>query len=128
MYPEFAIKMDAWKEGSDARVERSCYESAIGYSCPEEKIFIHEGQVIRVQTTKHYPPNPVSQIFWLTNRKHGDWKRTRQETGADPLSVKILTMIKNNGGGNGKAIKRGEESEGDVKSVVTIERGMQIVD
>jgi len=127
-YPEFAEKMANWKETADAKVERSCYESAIGYSCPEEKIFFHEGKVIRVQTTKHYAPNPIMNAFWLTNRKFGDWKRTRQETGSDPLSVKVLTMVN----ANDKKItnkRQGKNAQPEVQSTVMIERGgMQIVE
>src|SRR3990167_11283266 len=46
----------ALKEGkdiADAMVERSLFERAMGYSHPEEKIFCHEGEIIRAETIHH---------------------------------------------------------------------------
>lgn len=125
-HPDFKANMKLWKQTADAKVERSVYESALGFTAPEERIFIGENdRVIRVKSTKFYPPNPTMAIFWLTNRQHGDWKRTRQETGSDPLSIKIMQMV--NGNGNGKH-ENGEEPKQDVSSAVTIQRGMKIVE
>lgn len=68
---------DAIKKGreiADERVENAMYHRALGYSHQEEKIFQYEGQIIRAQTVKHYPPDPTSMIFWLKNRKPDVWK------------------------------------------------------
>ena len=73
------------KAESDENVERSLFERANGYSHPEEKIFCQDGQIIRTNTTRHYPPDPSSMIFWLKNRKPGEWrdKREHELTGKD---------------------------------------------
>lgn len=141
-FPGLTKQVRDWKDEADARVERSCYESAIGYDHPEEKIFIHNKKVIeydesgnkiresdvpeiiRVDTVRHYPPNPTSIIWWLSNRKHHDWKRTRQEAGADPLSVKVFNIMQNSNGKNNGKKKRDEGPQ----TAVHIERGLQVVD
>ena len=73
--PEFCVALKKGKEISDNKVERSLYERANGYTHPEEKIFCNaDGNVTKVQTLKHYPPDPASMIFWLKNRKPEQWR------------------------------------------------------
>lgn len=75
-HPQFFQSIKENKEAADARVERSLYERALGYSHPSEKILTTKlGDVIRVPTTEHYPPDPTSIIFWLTNRQPDKWRR-----------------------------------------------------
>ena len=75
-HPEFFGSVKDWKAKADAKVERSLYERARGYSHKAEKIQIHAetGKVTRVETIEHYPPDPTSMIFWLKNRKAKDWR------------------------------------------------------
>lgn len=82
----------ARKRGRDAdmNVERSLYERAMGYSHPEEKIFCSDGEVTRVQTMRHYPPDPTAMIFWLKNRRPEQWRDKMQ---AD-LSGNVQVTIK----------------------------------
>lgn len=132
-----------WKDVADAKAERSLFESACGYSCPEEKIFIHKKhvtetkpdgtvleydkcEVIKVPTVKHYPPQPTSLIFWLTNRLPGDWKRTRQAESSDPLTVKVLNLIQHHNAQDRspkvrKKMGQSGDNGGNGKSHVTIE-------
>lgn len=75
--------MQALKKGKDVAdqmVERSLFERACGYTCDEEKVFCHTetGMITTEVVEKHYPPDPVSCIFWLKNRKPGEW-REKQE-------------------------------------------------
>ena len=45
------------------------YHRAMGYSHPEEKIFCSkDGEVTRVMTTRHYPPDTTAFIYWTKNR------------------------------------------------------------
>lgn len=123
-YPDFAQKMADWKDEADSKVERSLYERACGYSHKEEQLFCHKGEIIRAETTKYYPPDPVAIIFWLTNRKNHDWKRTRQEVSSDPLTVKVLNLIKQNGNGHHRnSDLKDDMSKITVDSTVNIERG-----
>ena len=87
----------AAKDEADGDVKRSLFERACGYTHPEEKIFQHDGEVIRAQTLKHYPPDPTSMIFWLKNRDPENWrdKRDMELTGKDgaPLTVNFTTTV-----------------------------------
>jgi hypothetical protein len=76
--PEFFEQLKAWKEEADSKVERALFERATGYNCKETKLFCHEGMIVAEDIVKHYPPDPVSCIFWLKNRKPKDW-RDKQE-------------------------------------------------
>jgi hypothetical protein len=71
---EFCDALKDWKTEADARVERSLYERATGYSCPEDKIFNNNGEEMIVHTTKHYPPDTTAAIFWLKNRDKENWR------------------------------------------------------
>jgi len=78
-YSEFGNALKAGKEVADREVENALYKRATGYSHTEEKIFLGPGgQPVIVPTTKHYPPDPTSMIFWLKNRQPQKW-RDRQE-------------------------------------------------
>lgn len=72
-FPQFSEAIKKGKEIADAEVAESMYNRARGYSHPEEKIFLHEGEPVRVQTIKHYPPDPTSGIFWLKTRHPDKW-------------------------------------------------------
>lgn len=58
----------------DDQVERRLAMRAMGYSYESEKIFCHNGEIIRVPITEHVPPDTGAAIFWLKNRKRGVWK------------------------------------------------------
>lgn len=79
-FPELRKPLKDWKDEADSKVERSLYERACGYSHQEEKIFTYLGEVIRVNTIKHYAPDPVSMIFWLKNRQPDKWRETKEVT------------------------------------------------
>lgn len=76
-HPEFLESLNKSKAESDAKVVRSLYERAMGYSHPEDKIFgtlDKDGEPLIVPTTKHYPPDTTACIFWLKNRQPEDWR------------------------------------------------------
>lgn len=75
----FSESITKAKLNYDTRVERALFERATGYSHPEvdiRTVSVGNGQSEIVQTpiTKHYPPDPVSMIFWLKNRQPERWK------------------------------------------------------
>ena len=70
-HPEFFESIKSWKQVADERVERALYERAVGYSHEETKVF---GDGLAVPVIKHYPPDPVSMIFWLKNRMPEQWR------------------------------------------------------
>lgn len=77
-HKEFGESLKKGKAEADARVAQSLYHRALGYSHPEEKIFQSEGEIIRAETVKHYPPDPTSMIFWLKNRQPTLWRDKQQ--------------------------------------------------
>ena len=77
-YPEFLQSIKRGKEQADAEIAQKLYHRAKGYEHEEDKIFQYEGEPVIVPTTKHYPPDPTSMIFWLKNRQPQKW-RDRQE-------------------------------------------------
>lgn len=77
--PEFILTLnDDWKKVADHKVERSLYERACGYTHPETKAqWVQDekgGRWEYADMVKHYPPDPVSMIFWLKNRQPGKWR------------------------------------------------------
>ena len=71
---DFCQTLKEWKNFANARVERSLYQRACGYSHESEEIFCAFGKVTRVKTVKHYAPDPLSCAIWLKNRKPDEWR------------------------------------------------------
>lgn len=71
---EFSASLKEGKLQADSEMAESLYHRAKGYSHPEEKIFQYEGEIIRADTVKHYPPDATSLIFWLKNRQPALWR------------------------------------------------------
>ena len=94
-FPEFSDALKEWKNCADEIIERSLFERATGYSHPEEKIFQCDGNVIRADTIKHYPPDPTSMIFWLKNRKPDDWRDKRENESSVDISEAMAKIINN---------------------------------
>jgi hypothetical protein len=73
-HPEFCQALKAGKESADDRVERSLYHKAVGYSFDSEKVFQHQGEIVRAKTREHVAPDTTAAIFWLKNRRRGEWR------------------------------------------------------
>lgn len=73
-HSEFSEAVIAGKENADARVERSLYNRAVGYTFDSEKVFQFQGEVIRASTLEHVPPDPGAALNWLKNRQPGKWR------------------------------------------------------
>ena len=87
-HPEFQDAINNARAPADGRVAASLWQAAIGYSHPEEKIMLtRSGRVVRVMTTKHYPPNAMAAMYWLNNRDRQYWYQTtarKPSTDEDP--------------------------------------------
>lgn len=77
-HPEIQQALDEGRSEATARVARTMYEKATGYSFKSEKIFQYEGEVIRAETIEHVPPDTTAAIFWLKNRDPENWRDVRQ--------------------------------------------------
>lgn len=85
-YPDFVGALTRGKALADAQVANSLFQRATGYSCPETKVNVYEGQVILTDVTKHYPPDTTACIFWLKNRQPKLWK--------DRIEVKEESVVR----------------------------------
>jgi hypothetical protein len=73
-YPSFKQAIEEGRTQADAAVVVALFKRATGYSHPEEKQFVIEGDLVTHDTIKHYPPDYSSIKLWLTNRKREHWK------------------------------------------------------
>lgn len=75
-FPEFKEAIRSGKvEVFDPLVERALAQRAIGYSVDTEEVKItKDGDEVRYQVRKHYPPETTACIFWLKNRQPGKWR------------------------------------------------------
>lgn len=89
-YEEFALALKRGKEQADANIAQKLYHRAYGYEHPEDKIFLHEGQPVIVPTTKHYPPDATSIIFWLKNRQSQKWRDKQEVEHSGKLEYELV--------------------------------------
>jgi transposase-like protein len=73
-YPTFSEAIKRGKATPDDKVKQALFHRAIGYSHEHEEIFCHMGQVTRVATVKHYPPDTAACFIWLKNRLPNEWR------------------------------------------------------
>ena len=87
VHDDFCQAVTCGKENADARVERSLYNRAVGYTFESEKVFQHQGEIIRAPTTEHVPPDPGAAMNWLKNRKPDDWRDKQEVEHSGELNV-----------------------------------------
>ncbi len=94
-HPEFLESIRKGKEIADAKVAKSLYERANGYSHPEVHISNYQGTITQTDLTKHYPPETTAAIFWLKNRQPSKWRDRKEVTGADggPIDMKWTVEV-----------------------------------
>jgi transposase-like protein len=77
-YPHFARAVRLGKEMADARVERSLYERAVGYSFEVQKaVMTRHGQEI-LRWREHLPPDVGAAMAYLKNRRPDRWRDTHR--------------------------------------------------
>lgn len=81
-HPEFSDAIKIGKAPANARVEKSLYDRAMGYSQTETDIRVIGGKIVKTEVVRHYPPDPTSLIFYLKNRMP-DQYRDKQELEVD---------------------------------------------
>lgn len=90
--PEFRHALKNGKLVADANVAEALYRRAVGYSHQSVKIAASpDGQHVAIPYVRNYPPDTTAAIFWLKNRRPGEWseKRAHQVTGSSPQSAII---------------------------------------
>lgn len=90
-YEDFCQAVIAGKDRADDRVERALYNRAVGYTFESEKVFQHQGQILRAPTLEHVPPDPGAAMNWLKNRQSDKWrdKQDHEHSGAITLTPTI---------------------------------------
>lgn len=97
-HPEFRAALVEGKDLADARVAKSLYRRAIGYSHPDTHICVIDGQVVQTPIVKHYPPDTAAAFIWLQNRRRGDWKHRRpdqDEVTPEQIAIEAQQAIQN---------------------------------
>lgn len=99
-HPELGVPARETRLIADRKVEESLYHRALGYSHPEEKVFCNaKGEVTRVITEKHYPPDTVAAMFWLRNRQPRHWRDTQhiEHEGNIDTGPQVVISLPSNG-------------------------------
>jgi hypothetical protein len=73
-HPDFLGAIKRGRVLSDIHVVNSMYHAAKGYSHPETKVNVVDGEIVKTEITKYCPPNVTAAIFWLKNRQGEHWK------------------------------------------------------
>ena len=94
-HPEFSESIKKGKEVADSEVANSLFQRAKGYSHPEDKIFNDSGKPLIVATTKHYPPDATSAIFWLKNRRKEEWRDKTETEHKGNVSITATPLDEN---------------------------------
>jgi DNA-binding XRE family transcriptional regulator len=70
-FPDISESLKRGKEVVDRLVENALLKSALGFRYEEDTV-TNKGDVVTVE--KYEKPNTTAQIFWLKNRKPGQWR------------------------------------------------------
>ena len=73
VHPDLATAVRNGRAAADASIARKLYRRADGYDYTAEKIFVYRGEVMKVDHRVHLPPDVGACIFWLRNRRRGQW-------------------------------------------------------
>jgi len=86
-YPLFKEALEDGYTDADAAVLSALYQSAVGYTHDEEKLFFWDGDVTRAPTVKHYKPDVTAIKLWLTNRQRSSGVRVSLASPSRRLAV-----------------------------------------
>jgi len=94
-HEDFSESIKVGKEPANERVKMALYHRAIGYSHPDVDIKMFEGQIIKTDTVKYYPPDTTALIYWTKNRMPEEFRQNPEETGsgADKLVEAVASLI-----------------------------------
>lgn len=75
-YPEFCQSLNVGKDKADERVINSLFQKAVGYEQDAVKIFMPAGanEPVYAPYREKIAPDTTAAIFWLKNRRPGDWR------------------------------------------------------
>jgi hypothetical protein len=74
-HPQFLQSLKAAKEDADAKVEQALYSRAVGGSViVQDAKVLKDGAVVKFDRVEVMQPDVTACIFWLKNRKAGQWR------------------------------------------------------
>jgi hypothetical protein len=73
-HPEFRNAIQMAKNVADARVERSLFQRACGYSFDTVKVMQHDGRPVVVDIVEQVPADVAAAFIWLKNRQPQHWR------------------------------------------------------
>lgn len=99
-FPEISEALKNGREVADRTVENALYKKATGYEYEEvteelrfDKATGEKRMVVTKRVKKIVPPDTVAQIFWLKNRKPGEWRDKRDVEMTGSAAVQIIDDI-----------------------------------
>lgn len=98
-HPEFREALNDGKALVDARVEDSLLQRAVGFMVTDTRLEAKADEYGRpqkggkvIKTTRHLPPDVTACIYWLKNRKPGQW-RDRQDASAETDKASLQAWL-----------------------------------
>ena len=97
-HPELSVALKLGKPEADARVTRSLFQRAVGYTCPETVVQFEKRKdkngrtrviVHKAEFDKHYPPDTTAGIFWLKNRRPAEWRDKQTITHEGDITIVV---------------------------------------
>jgi len=73
-YPELRKAMQDGRDVADADVAHSLHQQSKGFTHPDVKILLIEGEAKEVPYNRYFPPDRQAAIFWLRNRRRKQWR------------------------------------------------------
>lgn len=93
VHEEFSQAVIAGKDSADTRVERAFFNRAVGYTFEAEKIFQHQGEIVRAPYREHVPPDAGAALNWLKNRRPADWRDKQEVEHSGEVSVTRIELV-----------------------------------
>ena len=104
-FSEFSESLREGKEEPDSLVTSALLQRCLGFEHESEHISNWQGEVIKTDTIKKYPPDTNAIKFWLTNRQPDKWREkvTNELVGKGEERLELVPLA---------AILNKEESNG----------------
>jgi hypothetical protein len=77
-HPKFLESIKKGRDEADAKVGQALYQRACGYEAPDLDIRVVGNVLTQTKIKKHLPPDPLSMIFWLKNRRPDLWREKKE--------------------------------------------------
>lgn len=77
-------------------MERSLFARATGYEHDEVDLRVIDKAIVETPIRKYYPPDTTAAIFWLKNRRPGEWRDKQDVEHSGDLIVKINKLSDGN--------------------------------